>query len=549
MSVSLSFHDVTVARGPSIVLSHVDLVVAPGQRIGVVGPNGVGKSTLLATAAGAIDPDDGVVRTTPPNATVGWLRQEPERVEESVRDAIARRTGFAAAQAELDDATAALAAGDAGAAERYDVAMTRWLGLGAADLDARIGAVFADLGLGASLVESATGVLSGGEAARVGLASLLLSRFDVQLLDEPTNDLDAPGLEMLERWAVGLDAPTLLVSHDRRFLERVVTDVIEIDEFTHEIAVYGGGWSAYVDERETARRHAQERYDRYDNERRALAARAQRQREWAQQGQARVRRATSNDEPDKFIKAFRLAQTEQLAAKSAQTKRAIERLEEVDEPRDGWELRLDIPTAGRISDVVARVSGGVVDRGRFRLGPIDLLIGWGERIALLGDNGSGKSTLIDLILGRTKPDDGAATLGKGIVVGEIEQTRHQLDGDRPLLRVLADETGWQDVDVRTLLAKFGLVSDHVTRTPSSLSPGERTRAVLALLMARGANLLVLDEPTNHLDLPAIEQLEQALDTFGGTVLVVTHDRAFLDALRVTRRIRLVDGRVASDDPA
>ncbi|MEM8746724.1 MAG: ATP-binding cassette domain-containing protein, partial [Actinomycetota bacterium] len=471
------------------------------------------------------------------------------RADESVRDAIARRTGVAAAQAELDDATAALAAGDAGAAERYDVALTRWLGLGAADLDARIGSVFADLGLGASFVESATGVLSGGEAARVGLASLLLSRFDVQLLDEPTNDLDAPGLEMLERWAVGLDAPTLLVSHDRRFLERVVTDVIEIDEFTHEIALYGGGWSAYVDERETARRHAQERYDRYDTERRALATRAQRQREWAQQGQARVRRATSNDEPDKFIKAYRIAQTEQLAAKSAQTKRAIERLEEVDEPRDGWELRLDIPTAGRSGDVVARVSGGVVDHGRFRLGPIDLLIGWGERIALLGDNGTGKSTLIDLILGRAKPDDGAATLGKGIVVGEIEQTRHQLDGDRPLLRVLADETGWQDVDVRTLLAKFGLVADHVTRPTSSLSPGERTRAVLALLMARGANLLVLDEPTNHLDLPAIEQLEQALDTFGGTVIVVTHDRAFLDALRVTRRIRLVDGRVASDDPA
>ncbi|MEM9039746.1 MAG: ABC-F family ATP-binding cassette domain-containing protein [Actinomycetota bacterium] len=549
MSVSLSFHDVTVARGASIILSNVDLVIAPGQRIGIVGPNGVGKSTLLATAAGAIRPDDGVVRTTPPSATIGWLRQEPERADESVRDAIARRTGVTEAQTELENATTALAADAGDAAERYDVALTRWLSLGAADLDARIGSVFADLGLGSSLAEAPTAVLSGGEAARVGLASLLLSRFDVQLLDEPTNDLDAPGLDVLERWALGLDAPTLLVSHDRRFLERVVTDVIEIDEFSHEIAIYGGGWSAYVEERETSRRHARERYERYDTERRALAARAQRQREWAQQGQARVRRATSNDEPDKNIKAFRLAQTEQLAAKSAQTKRAMERLEEVDEPREGWELRLDIPTAGRSGDVVARVSGAVVDRGRFRLGPIDLLIGWGERIALLGDNGTGKSTLIEVVLGRTRPDDGSSVLGTGVVVGEIEQARQQLDADRPLLRVLADETGWQDVEVRTLLAKFGLVADHVTRPTSSLSPGERTRAVLALLMARGANLLVLDEPTNHLDLPAIEQLEQALDTFGGTVIVVTHDRVFLDALRVTRRIRLADGRVASDEPA
>jgi ATPase subunit of ABC transporter with duplicated ATPase domains len=177
------------------------------------------------------------------------------------------------------------------------------------------------------------------------------------------------------------------------------------------------------------------------------------------------------------------------------------------------------------------------------LGPIDVLIEYGERVAIVGHNGSGKSTLIDLILGRREPQSGTATLGAGVRIGEVEQARHQLADDAVLQRAMQDATGLTVSDVRTLLAKFGLVGDHVQRPVGSLSPGERTRAVLALLMANGANLLVLDEPTNHLDLPAIEQLEQALDTFDGTLLLVTHDRELLERVRITRSIRLDHGAV------
>ena len=534
---TLSLRGVTVTRGPRPVLDRVDLVVAAGHRTGVVGPNGVGKSTLLAAAAGAVPLDAGEVRTTPPNATVGWLRQEPERMDESVRTALARRTGVTGAQRDLDDATAALAADEPGAADRYDLALHRWLALGSADLDARIGEVAADLGFDERLLDQSMASLSGGEAARVGLAALLLSRYDVFLLDEPTNDLDVAGLDVLERWVLGLDAPVLLVSHDRRFLDRVVTTVVEIDEFTHRVHEFGGGWQAYLDERERARRHAWERYEEYDSTRRSLADRAQRQREWAQQGKAKARRSMG-DEPDKNIRAFKIDQTEQLAGKAAQTKRAIERLDQVDKPREPWQLRLEIPATERSGDVVARLDEVVVDRPGFRLGPIDLLIGYGDRIALVGPNGSGKTTLIDVIVQRLAPTSGIATLGRGVVVGEIEQAREQLGAEQPVVRVFSDATGWTVSDVRTLLAKFGLVGDHVDRPAASLSPGERTRASLALLMANGANLLVLDEPTNHLDLPAIEQLEQALDTFPGTIVLVTHDRAFLDNVRVTRTIDL-----------
>jgi ATPase subunit of ABC transporter with duplicated ATPase domains len=543
MSATLALDAVTVSRADRRVLDQIDLLLAPGHRIGVVGPNGVGKSTLLAVCAQAVRLDRGRVRLAPPTATVGWLHQEPERSDETVEELLARRTGVTDAQHELDAATAALAAHAAGAAERYDTAWNRWLALGAADLEARIGAVADELGMNARLLAQPTASLSGGEAARASLAALLLSRFDVYLLDEPTNDLDLDGLARLERWVLALEAGVLLVSHDRRFLDRVVTDVVEIDEFTHGLTPFGGGWQAYLAERSLARQHARERFDEYDTTRKGLAERAQRQREWAQQGVARVKRSM-NDEPDKNIRRFRVNQTEQLAGKAAQTQRAIDRLDAVAKPREPWQLQLEVPHAGRSGDVVGRLDGVTVERGSFRLGPIDLLVEYGERIALVGRNGSGKSTLIDVLLGRVRPTSGTAQLGSGVVVGEIEQVRMQLDTAATLLRSFMDATGMPVAEARTLLAKFGLVGPHVERATSSLSPGERTRGALALMMANGANLLVLDEPTNHLDLPAIEQLEQALDTFAGTVILVTHDRELLERVRLTRTVRLEAGAIA-----
>jgi len=541
MPATLIARDVTVARGARTVLSHVDLIVPPGRRIGLVGPNGVGKSTLLGALAGEVDLDGGSVIAAPPTATVGWLRQEPERdAVASGRAVLLRRTGVTGAQAELDAATEDLANGAAGASDRYAVALERWLALGAADIEARIGQVWNELGLHPRLLDQPTGSLSGGEAARTALAALVLSRFDVYLLDEPTNDLDLDGLDRLEAWVSGQTAGMVLVSHDRRFLDSVVTHVAELDEFSHELTEYAGGWQAYIDEREQARRHAWERYEDYDAKRRSLAGRAQREREWASQGAARVRRT---DEPDKNIRAYKMNQTEQLAGRAARTERAIERLDVVDKPREPWRLRLDVPSAGRSGDVVARLDGVVVDHGSFRLGPIDVLIEQGERIALVGPNGSGKTTLLNILLGRRQPDEGSASLGPSVVVGEVEQVREQLTGPTTLVRAFQDATGATVSDTRTLLAKFGLVGDHVERPTASLSPGERTRASLALLMANGANLLVLDEPTNHLDLPAIEQLEEALDTFEGTIVLVTHDRALLDAFRTTRTIGLAGGRV------
>lgn len=544
MVASLIAHSLTVSRGPLLVLDSIDVTLAPRRRIGLVGPNGVGKSTLLQTLAGNVMPDRGNIERQPHSASVGVMPQEPLRSPtETVRSFLARRTGVAQAQLDLDASTQALADQRPDADERYAEAFERWMRLGAVDFDARAEEVCSELGLHERLLEQPTATLSGGEAARTSLASLLLSRYDVVLLDEPTNDLDMDGLERLEQWVLNLESPVMVVSHDRTFLQRTITDVLEIDEHRRQGQWFGGGWDAFLAERELARQHQYERYNDYAGKKQDLLDRAQQQREWASQGSSKVRKSSEND---KHVRNWKMAQTEQLAGKAARTKKAVDRLEVHEKPFEGWELRFAIPSVERSGDVVADARKATVDRGEFRLGPVDLTVTYGDRIALVGANGSGKSTLIDLLLGRIAPDTGEVDRGRNVKIGEIEQARSHLLGGESLLRQFMDASEALGVeqsvaDTRTLLAKFGLGAEHVPRPAGTLSPGERTRASLALLMATGANLLVLDEPTNHLDLAAIEQLEQALDTFEGTVLLVSHDRSMLDRVHITRWIDIEHG--------
>ncbi len=482
----------------------------------------------------------------PGDATVGHLTQELGiRPGERMADVVRRRTGVAAASRALDEATAAIAAGDPGADTAYDSALGRWLRLGGADLDHRLDDVLGRVGLRAGADDQDAAGLSGGERARVNLACVLLAGFDVLCLDEPTNDLDLAGLDLLERFVTGAEAGMLLVSHDRAFLARTVTAVLELDEHDRTATRFDGGWQAYLDQRSDSRRHAEEAYADYVDKRDSLKNRAQQQRQWADQGRKKV---AQSGETDKFIRHHRTAQTEKLAGKAKQTERAIERLTAVDKPWEGWDLRLRFADQARSGAEVAVARDLVVDRGGFTLGPVDVDVAAGERVALVGPNGSGKTTLLGALLGDVEPTSGRASLGPSVVVGMLDQRRGRFGSGAPLLDAFVAETGTERTEARSQLAKLGLGAEHVRRPSDRLSPGERTRAVLAAFALSGVNLLVLDEPTNHLDLPAIEQLEEALEHYPGTLLLVTHDRELLERVTLTRRVALDGGVVVEDVP-
>jgi len=545
MPAQIVARHLSFAHGPTVVLRDVSLTIASGHRIGVVGPNGVGKSTLLRLVVGELAPESGTVARVPADVQVGHLTQELHvHPGETIAQVIARRTGADMAQRELDASMHALAAGDADAADRYSAALEHWVRLGVADLDAAVAETLDRVGLGADRAGQPAGTLSGGERARVNLASVLLAGFDLLALDEPTNDLDLAGLALLEDFLVRSPAGFVLVSHDRAFLERVVTSVVEIDEHDRTASRYDGGWHAYLGARAAARRHAQEAYAGYVDARDTLRGQAQQTREWSAKGIGKVKRS---GETDKFIRHSDKASSEKLAGKAARAEKALERLEVVDKPWEGWDLRLDFAATARSGDEVAVARDLVVVHGGFTLGPVSLDVGFGERVAVVGRNGSGKTTLLRALLGQVAPTSGTAGLGPSVVVGTLDQHRGSFAGGGPLLDAFVAETGITPTEARSQLAKLGLGPDHVGRPTAALSPGERTRAVLAAFALVGVNLLVLDEPTNHLDLPAIEQLESALDGYPGTLLLVTHDRRLLESVPLTRRIELADGRLVADD--
>ena len=498
------------------VLNDVSLTVAPGDRIGIVGPNGIGKSTLLRVLAGLERPDRGEVIA---GGAVGYLPQEPEaRAGESVRDYLARRTGVGASEQRMDELAARLGR-EPELAHDYSEALERYLALGGDDFDARAAATLADVGLGRRSDREMT-TLSGGEAARAALAEILLARFDVFLLDEPTNNLDFAALGRLDRFLESLPAGVVLVSHDRDFLDRTITRVVEFEAETRRVSEYAGTWSDYAAARERARAQHESAYADYAETRDRYAQLLANRREQARTlgTQQTGRRATNA-----------------LRGKVAQAKHHLERLDVVEKPWSPWQLRMTFaaaPSAGSI----AKLARAVVERGSFRLGPVDLALAFGDRVAVVGPNGSGKTTLIRALTGAQPLASGTRHVGPGTVFGELNQARDLFTGT--LLGDFTELAGLEPTEARTLLAKFALGADDVDRAAASLSPGERTRAGLALLAAKGVNCLILDEPTNHLDLEAIEELESALDAYDGALVVVSHDRRFLERVRVGRTIEL-----------
>lgn len=527
MPATLTLSHLAVSFGAHHLFHGLTQTIGPGTTLGIVGRNGAGKSTLLRAIAGQLTPEAGTIAFSPATATIGYLPQEAPRTAETLREFVRRRTGIGPAELAMERAAEFFADDDG---TSYTLALDQWLSLGGGELDNKLPAVCARIGLDVEL-DRPLGSLSGGQAARACLASILCSHFDVLLLDEPTNNLDAAGLALMSEFIRRQDSPVLIASHDRALLDEVATEILELDIVQQKVTRYAGGWSDYVEAKALARSHEWEAYEEYQEKKGALEAEAAARKEWS--GKA-LRSDKIRKEPSRALQFAYTQRAEKQAGKGARARAAAERLEVVEAPRKEWQLQYSIEEAGPSASVVATLSEAVVRRGDFVLGPVSLAVDAGDRIALSGPNGSGKSTLLGTLLGWLPLDAGRRSMGTRVHVGVIDQGRSVISGGEPLIDLVVRELSRDAGEARTLLAKFQLGTEHIGRPCDSLSMGERTRAALAIMQARPTNVLVLDEPTNHLDVEAIEQLEQALTSYTGTLILVTHDRQLLESVELTQ---------------
>ena len=493
--------------------------VRAGERIGLVGPNGAGKTTLIQILAGHDQPDYGDLFVRP-GIRVSLLRQEPDFPPgQTLLDVV--KSGLASLielQHELEEAARELGEADdeterAVAARRYDELHELIEHQDAYSIDHRVEEVLSGLGFAESEFHRAASTFSGGQQSRMMLAKLLLQSPDVMLLDEPSNHLDIATTEWLESYLARQPVAMVVVSHDRYFLDKVVTKIWELHE--GRITAYPGNYSQYWRLR--------------GEKAKVLERQAERQEEKAAQLQAYIRKYGAG----------------QRAKQAHDRERKLERLERgrVETLRDVVGPVMGFDEIERSGDVVieARKLSKAFDVPLFR--DLSLTIERGQCVGVIGPNGAGKTTLIKTLIGREKPDSGEVKLGHKVQVGYHDQGLQTLDPNTTVVRAVwpEDDPDWVEGDVRDLLARFGLTGELVFQTVGQLSGGEKAKAALARLCATAANLLVMDEPTNHLDIWSREALERSINEFEGTVLVVSHDRYFLNQV-ADRLITLADGR-------
>jgi len=513
--------------GIETVLEDVSFVINPGERAALVGPNGCGKSTLLKIIAGEMAADAGRI-ATPPTLRIGYLRQgmtprPGQTVGQAVRAGLA---GWDGARAEVDRLAGEMAetADLDRAMAAYDRAVTRFEALGGYGVEHRTEELLAHLGLDG--IDPATPVaqLSGGEQTRAGLAAVLIGGPDLLLLDEPTNHLDIEALEWLESWLAAFDGAALIVSHDRTFLDRTVTRVLEIDERTHRLTEYAGSYSDYAAQRAAT---IEKQWAAWKDQQAEIRRQKQDIHRTMMHAQS-VELTTTPRQPG--VRRYAKKVAKKAKSREKKLERYVASDERVEKPDQHWEMNLDfgadLPRGG--TEVIRlKGLGHHFDNGwLFR--EVTLTLYHGERIALLGPNGTGKSTLLKAVVGEINPAEGMVQIGAGMRIGYLPQKQDTLDPAATALSTVRDAAPLTETEVRNFLHNFLFAGDDVFVPVEKLSYGERSRLLLARLVARGANCLLLDEPLNHLDIPSRERFEAALAAFPGTVLATVHDRAFID---------------------
>ncbi|OIP60140.1 MAG: hypothetical protein AUK19_00635 [Candidatus Moranbacteria bacterium CG2_30_45_14] len=535
----LTLKNVRKNYGTIRVLEKVSFSIGEGQKVALVGQNGVGKSTLLKIIANIEIPDKGEVKK-PNRVLVGYLPQEAIALStETLLEYLRRMTGLDELEKEMSRLEPYLE--EKGILELYEVVRFEYERLGGYDFSRRAKDILEGLMLSHIRLESLVVKLSGGEKRKAALAGVLLRGVDMLLLDEPTNNLDLPALLWLERYLNRSSATCIIASHDRRFLDNVVKKVLEIDWYKRDVTMYTGSWSVFAEMKARAIRKHKEQYRMQEDERHRLIISVGQKMDWVER--VKNKKVPDKDKMSANFKKERATRKFTASAKALEERQR--RLYDVERPliRDPLSIPFKPESGEKESSIVLKkVRFGY--SGGFQGGPVDMKVLFGTRLAILGNNGVGKSTLLKIIEGSLTPLSGKRICGKKLVFGYLMQEHENISESITPFELFRDRLGIFDRDIiATHLAQFQFAPDVLIDKISSLSPGERVRLILALLSATGANVLILDEPTNHLDLEAVEALEEALDGYDGTILLVTHDRRFLERIRLTQSLILENGKL------
>ena len=529
----LTAHHLYKSYNLNIILEDVSFSVNPGQRAGLIGPNGSGKTTLLRILAGEDKPDRGHVALTPGDLRIGYLPQTLEiDPGQSLGDVLQSARGD---PLQVEAEVARLAAELAHDPQKpelvaaYDLALVR-LQESQPGIFGETAIILGALGLDAIDDARPVGHLSGGQKTRLSLALVLLSQPQILLLDEPTNHLDIPMLEWLESWLADYPGAALIVSHDRTFLDRTVTRILDMDPETHTLREYSGNYSTYLEQyqAEQARQMADYKDQEYEIRRmRQDIQHTKQQASWVEQ-------TTTSRDP--IVRRYAKKVAKKALSREKKLERYVESDERLEKPTAGWQMKLDFGShpgegdkghhVGQDAFTLQGLTVGYASHAPL-LENLNLRVQVKQRIAFTGANGSGKTTLLRTIAGQLEPLEGAVRLGASVKLGYMSQEQENLEPSLDAVETIRRIAPLNETEARSFLHYFLFSGDDALRPVSQLSYGERARLMLARLVAEGNTLLLLDEPINHLDIPSRTRFEQALARFEGTVLAVVHDRYFI----------------------
>ena len=537
----LKVNNISKSYKGKTVLNKIQFEINHGEKVGLIGSNGVGKSTLMRIISGIEEPDEGTIEINNPEF-VGFLRQEfkIDEENETIVSFIKKEIGIDKIEADLKYLEETMGE-DIEKIEKYCELQEKYTLLDGYNFDYKLDTILNGLGLGKEFKDRKISELSGGQKNKVMLTLVLLKGAELILLDEPTNNLDLKSIKWLENYLSSLDIPCLIVSHDRRFLNKVTTKTIEIDEFERTCKEYPGNYLEYVEFKKKEEEKQLELYSSQQEQIKVLQDSIKQKKDWAIKG-----RKQGVKDNDKYTRGYERDRASGLASKAKQIEKQIQQMDKIERPKTRNKLQIKINTSKMkgstnisFKDLVCGYEKG------FQTEPVSLDCHFGQKIIIIGDNGSGKTTFLKTLMKEQKPISGNVDIGSALKIGYIAQDTKEntdLTIDEYIKKSIDHENLQDKSMIYTVMKQFNFAYEDKDKKYSELSPGERTRIHLAIFSLLDINTLILDEPTNHLDIEALEALEKVLENFEGTVIAISHDREFIEKVCPDRILEMVEGK-------